>query len=52
MNGNCSSCEADNHDSLIELLILISIASKKAARQLIADDLDVKEVEVRKHGKD
>lgn len=52
MNGNCSSCEAANHDSLIELLILISIASKKAAKQLIADDLDVKKKEVRSYGKD
>lgn len=52
MNGNCSSCEAANHDSLIELLVLISIASKKAAKQLLADDLEEKKVEVRKHAKD
>jgi hypothetical protein len=51
MEERCHSCGAMNHDSLIELLFLISIASKKAAKQLIADDLTEEKMEVRDHVK-
>jgi hypothetical protein len=51
MEERCRSCGAMNHDSLIELLFLISIASKKAAKQLIADDLTEEKMEVRDHVK-
>ena len=51
MEERCHSCGAMNHDSLIELLFLISIASKKAAKQLSADDLTEEKMEVRDHVK-